>query len=400
MTADQPGLRWRPLFTRLLSEVDARTNTDWQAPTTAVDPMIYCDPHRYALERQRLFRRLPVCLGHADQIAEPGSVLALDLCGLPILLARHQDGSLRVLLNVCRHRGVRLVADDGVVCRKAGLTCPYHAWSYRLDGALAGVPRREAFLNLDREKLGLRQLPSIVRHGLVWTLLDTNTAPDDLNIPAYLGDIDSDLEAIGMGHHRFFRQHMSRRKTNWKLIIEAFLELYHVKRLHAGTIGSFFHDAASVSDCVGLHQRLLVARDRTTEIRDLPPEAWHPQVHGTLVHFVFPNSIIIYHPDYISHIGLFPSAPNETLFVHSMLTPHIPVNAAEEAHWARSFELIDEAVFNSEDLFICEQIQKGLESGANDRFVLGCLEQNISRFHTSLETALHGSSKMATFESK
>ena len=111
-------------------------------------------------------------------------------------------------------------------------------------------------------------------------------------------------------------------------------------------------------------------------------------MHGTLVHFIFPNSIIVYHPDYISHLGMFPSAPDETLFIHTMLTPKLPTDAKEEAHWARSFELMDGGVFNGEDLAICEQIQRGLSSGANDGLILGRLEQNLCRFHGNLDAAL------------
>ena len=101
-------------------------------------------------------------------------------------------------------------------------------------------------------------------------------------------------------------------------------------------------------------------------------------MHATLVHFVFPNSIFVYHPDYISHLGMFPNGVDETLFVHTMLIPEKPMDEKAEAHWQRSFELIDTAVFNSEDLVICEQIQRGLQSGAND----------LLHFHSTIETAL------------
>jgi phenylpropionate dioxygenase-like ring-hydroxylating dioxygenase large terminal subunit len=205
---------------------------------------------------------------------------------------------------------------------------------------------------------------------------------------AFLGPLDRDLEAIDLGGHRLYRQHAIKRAANWKLIVEAFIEIYHLTRLHAGTIGPFFADAVSVSDAVGPHIRFLAARDRTAEIRDLPPERWSPQHHGTLVHFVMPSSIFIYHPDYISHLGLFPSAPDETLFVHSMLTPDVPADDKAEAHWARSFELIDGNVFNNEDLPTCEQIQRGIGSGANERLIVGRLEQNLRRFHASLDVAL------------
>jgi phenylpropionate dioxygenase-like ring-hydroxylating dioxygenase large terminal subunit len=378
---------WQPLFERLLGELDDRSSPDWHTPPTTLDPAIYRDPERFAAERDRLFRRLPLCVGHVDQLAEPGSVLAFELCGVPVLLARGRDGELRAFLNVCRHRGARLVAEEGAVCRKQSFVCPYHAWTYRLDGSLAGVPRAEAFPDLERPALGLRPLPCAVRHGLIWVVLDpaTGTPPD---VAGHLGALDRELEAIGIGRHRFFRQHAVRRATNWKLIVDAFLEVYHVCRLHAGTIGPFFVDAVAVNDSVGRHVRSLIARERTSEIRSLPPQDWSPQMHGTLVHFIFPNSVLIYHPDYISHLGLFPSAPDETLFVHTMLIPEAPADEKAASHWQRSFELIDAGVFNKEDLVICEQIQRGLGCGANDALIVGRLEQNLQRFHSAVDAAL------------
>ena len=383
---DVAAPHWQPLFQRLLGEMDGRTSPDWQADEAGLAPALYIDPTRFARERERLFRRLPLCLGPVDQLREPGSVMAREICGVPVLITRTREGLVKVFLNVCRHRGARLVIDEGEPCKRQSLVCPYHGWTYRLDGSLAGLPRAEAFPTIEKHTLGLRELPSAVRHGMIWAVLDPAApAPD---IAAFLGPLDRDLEAIDLGGHRLYRQHAIKRTANWKLIVEAFLEIYHLTRLHAGTIGSFFADAVSVSDAVGPHIRFLAARERTAEIRDLPPERWSPQHHGTLVHFVMPSSIFIYHPDYISHLGLFPSAPDETLFVHSMLTPDVPEDDQAEAHWARSFELIDGKVFNSEDLPTCEQIQRGMGSGANERLIVGRLEQNLRRFHVSVEAAL------------
>src|SRR5262249_32809044 len=152
-----------------------------------------------------------------------GSLLAFELCGVPVLLARGRDGELRAFLNVCRHRGARLLVEQGTVCRKQSLVCPYHAWTYRLDGTLAGMPRSEAFPCLDRAELGLRKLPIAVRHGLIWIVLDpSHEGP--LDVTTHLGELDHELEAIGLARHRFYRQHAVRRATNWKLIVDAFLE--------------------------------------------------------------------------------------------------------------------------------------------------------------------------------
>lgn len=377
---------WQNIFQRLLGELDGRSSPDWQADEASLDPAIYLDDERFAREQARLFRRFPLCLGPADQLSEPGSVMAREICGVPVLMTRTREGAVKVLLNVCRHRGARLVVEENEPCRRQSLVCPYHGWAYRLDGSLAGVPRAEAFPTLDKYLTGLRELSSVVRHGMIWAMLDPAASLPDM--ASFLNGVDGDLEAAGLGGHRFYRQSVSRRATNWKLIVEAFLEIYHVTRLHAGTIGPFFADAVSVSDPLGPHIRFLAARDRTKEIRDLPPERWTLAEHGTLVHYVFPNTILIHHPDYLSHLGLFPIAPGETLFVHSMLTPHLPADDKSETHWARSFDLIDRGVFSGEDLPICEQIQRGLASGANDRLIVGRLEQNLKRFHASLDHAL------------
>lgn len=382
-----PAAPWQDLFERLRAELDQHASPDWQAPLTTLDPKVYYDAGRFQAEREQLFLKLPLCLGHADQLADPGAVLALDVCGVPVLMARGHDGELRVFLNVCRHRGARLVAQHAEVCRKNRLVCPYHAWTYRLDGSLAGVPRAEAFPDLEPDRLGLRELPSTVRHGLIWAVLDP-VADRGLDIAAYLGELDRDLDALGVARHCYYRQHAIRRATNWKLIVDAFLEVYHVRRLHAATVGPFFVDAVSVSEGVGPHLRFLAAREGTSEICALPPERWSPQTHATLVHLVFPNSVFVYHPDYISHLGMYPENADETLFVHTMLIPEKPTSDKAEDHWRRSFELMDTAVFNGEDLVVCEQIQSGLRSGANDALIIGRLEQNLRRFHASLDAAL------------
>lgn len=375
---------WQALFERLLEAMDASAPS--RPPQAFLDPAIYASTERFEAERSRIFRREPICLGHAAQFAEPGSVLAREILGVPLLIARGTDGRLRVFLNVCRHRGAALLEASDAVCTRRSLVCPYHAWTYRLDGSLANLPRRESFTDLDPTAHGLRELPSTVRHGLLFAMLDPGAPAVD--VAAWLGPVDDDLNALRLGEHHFFRQHAVRRATNWKLVMDAFIEVYHVKRLHAGTIGPYFADGLGVAETPGKHIRYLVARDTTAAIRDLPPQDWSPQVHATLVHLIFPNTIMVYHPDYVSHIGVYPEAADRSLFVHTMLVPEAPRDAKAQAHWARSFELIDGGVFHGEDLVVCESIQRGLTCGANERLVLGGLEGNLGHFHATVAAAL------------
>ncbi|HXD50253.1 MAG TPA: SRPBCC family protein, partial [Burkholderiales bacterium] len=229
---------------------------------------------------------------------------------------------------------------------------------------------------------------SVVRHGLIWAIMDPNQSAID--VPGFLGGIDDDLTALDLGSHRFFRQHARKRKTNWKLVMDAFQEVYHIKRLHAKTIAPYFLDIKSAGEGVGPHTRILVGRENLAEAKVLPPQAWDIRKHATLTHAIFPNTLIIYHPDYTSHLGMFPTAPDEILFVHTMFTPHEPRSEKERAHWERSFALLDGGVFGDEDLFISEQIQMGVNSGANDALLLGRFEHHLRRFHGEIEKHLRG----------
>jgi phenylpropionate dioxygenase-like ring-hydroxylating dioxygenase large terminal subunit len=378
---------WEGLFRRLMGEWGTPRAVRSDRREKPLAPSVYTDGDRYHAEIANLFRRLPLCLGHVDQLGTTGNVLARKILDLPILVVRDSAGTVRVFLNACRHRGVRLLAEQELPCQRSSLSCQYHGWTYGLDGALVSVPRRDAFPTLDVAARGLRQLPSAVRHGLIWVVLDL-ASPQPPDVAGYLGPLDVDLAALDIGNHRFFRQSAVLSKANWKLIVDAFIEFYHIKRLHAATIGQFFADSMATADHVGQHQRMLVARDCFPETLNLSPDQWSPRVHGTLVHFVFPNSIIVYHPDYISHMGIFPAAVDQTLFVHTVLTPELPQTEGARAHWERSFDLVDGKVFNKEDLFICQEIQLGLAAAANETFLLGHLEDNVRRFHETIDVAL------------
>lgn len=377
------------LFERLLAEVDQPDSVEWNESETTLDPAVYFDPDRYRLEIERIFRRVPLCLGHEDQLREPGSMIARDLFGLPLLIVRDRQGDINVLLNVCRHRGARIVPGQEEVCRKSSLSCPYHAWTYDLNGALRAVPyEAEAFPGLDRATRGLLRLPAAVRHGLIWAILDPRRS--EIDVPGFLGDIDDDLAALDLGSHRFFRQHAEKRATNWKLVMDAFQEVYHLKRLHSRTIGPFFTDTKSAGEGVGPHTRILVARDNFVEVRNQPRESWDIRNQATLTHAIFPNSLIIYHTSYTSHLGMFPTAPGEILFVHTMFTPHEARDEKELDRWERSFTLVNDGVFGAEDLYISEQIQLGIASGANETLLLGRFENHLHRFHDNVEAMLRG----------
>jgi len=301
--------------------------------------------------------------------------------------ARDDTGAIGTFLNVCRHRNTRLVAEEGSH-RLGAFVCPYHHWSYALDGRLKSIPRENCFLGLDRESLGLVAVPTEVRHGLIWILPDPGAAMD---LDAHLAGLDEDFDGFRLREATFFRRSVRRIACNWKLMQDAFLDGYPVVRLHRKTVGKFFPDGLSVSELEGEHVRSAVGRREIFEALELPASQWQLRHHATFSYTVFPNSVFVMHPDYTSHIALYPSGPDETVFVHSMLVLEPVRHEARRAHYDRSFDLIDRGVFAAEDIAVGVSAQKGIRSGANTTLLAGADEAALRLFHEALNAALEPS---------
>ena len=364
----------------------------------------YTDQQRFEAERKRLFLQRPLIIGHESQIPAPGDSIVYDWLGLPLITMRDKSGKLGTFMNVCRHRGMRLVQEQGQTCLRS-LVCPYHQWTYGLDGSLRNIPRRESFGEIDLPDRGLVALPTEVRNGLIWIKARPGEArpgearPGEarpgaaepagtMGLDQHLAGLDADLDEFALADYHFFRQNVRTVACNWKLIQDAFLDGYHVTRLHKDTVGAFFPDALSTSDRLGDHIRSAVARNEIAEAADCAGSELDLRHHATFAYTVFPNAIIIFHPDYTSVISLFPLSPDQTIFAHTMLVPRPPASAGEQDHFERSFELIDQGVFQAEDIFVSEGAQRGMRSGANRELLFGGLEESAVQFHQTIEREL------------
>ncbi|WP_165954321.1 aromatic ring-hydroxylating oxygenase subunit alpha [Seongchinamella unica] len=338
----------------------------------------YTDPKHFEREREKLFLQRPLLLAHETRIPDAGDAIVQDLLGLPVVTVRGADGNIQSFLNVCRHRGMRLVQGQGQV-RLRSFVCPYHQWTYGLDGGLRNIPRAESFLDVDKATLGLVELPTAVRNGLIWIQLTPGASMD---IDAHLAGLGDDLDYFKLGDFQYCQHSVREVAANWKLIQDAFLDGYHVTRLHRNTVGPFFPDALADSQFIGDHLRNAVARNEIAEAVGLPPgELGDLRPYATFSYTTFPNAVLVIQPDYTSIICLFPVAVDKTVFVHTMLVPHAPASDEERDHFRRSFELIDEGVFAAEDIFVAAGTQRGLDSGANDSLLFGGLEEAAIRFH-------------------
>jgi nitrite reductase/ring-hydroxylating ferredoxin subunit len=235
---------------------------------------IYTDPAHFEAERVGLLRRVPLPITASGMLAA-NSVFAHDDFGVPILLTRDDHGVLHAFLNACTHRGSKLVERGEPRCTRR-VACPFHAWTFTLDGRLLGVPRAETFPTLDKQAHGLRRLPVCEAGGIVWVGLDPDAPVDFSEVQ---GQIAHDFDAFGIPGMHVYGRRIFDLAANWKLLIETFLETYHVPPLHAKTVAPMFAPVPTLMSHFGPHTRQTVGRSQfTREMLDVDIDQVHKHV--------------------------------------------------------------------------------------------------------------------------
>ncbi len=363
---------------RIPAERDAHTD-----PIAATRPnAIFTSQDHFDLEQAKIFRRYPVPVTLSALLAEPGSAIANDGYGVPLLITRARDGVIRAFVNACQHKGAKIV-EDCEVHKQGRLSCPYHAWTYALDGKLVGVARADMFKDLDKTQRGLKELPAREWGGLVYVQLDGGE-PDWSNLSDQIAE---DFESLGIPTAHVYGRKTFELKANWKVVLEPFLEGYHVQRLHAASIGDLFVDAPNIVDLFGPNVRQLSGRvGYEPSMLDEDPAG---NIHKLITHAytAFPNCVVVTSQYYISVMLLKPRGVDQTTVEYFMLTPGPAETPKAREVFERSYELIVK-VFGGEDFRAAEISQAGLAAGVPQETVYCGLEENIVRYYDRLESLM------------
>jgi phenylpropionate dioxygenase-like ring-hydroxylating dioxygenase large terminal subunit len=378
---------------KLLSYLETRT--------TAMADEVYRNPvgdytcaQQAALEREVFFRRGPINLGLGCLLPNPGDWITHDYTGMPILLVRQPDRSLSAFLNVCRHRGARVV--EGCGSSADSFSCPYHGWTYALDGSLLARPDERSFAAIDRTTTRLRTLPLAEKYGLVWVC----PAPGPmLDIDRLLDGLATDFEAYGFDSFHHYQTRVLQRRINWKLAVDTFLESYHIGVLHPDTISPLFYANRSTFDDFGRNLRWILPRRTIGELRTVPEAQWDLVSQAAIVYLLFPNTVFVMAQDHLETWHMFPAGNgiDETRICVSLYTPQPALTESARRHWDNNFDLLVATVEN-QDFPVSEGIQRGFYSGAQDAIVFGRNEPALQHYHRAIKSALACGSKRSAGE--
>ena len=357
-----------------------------QAPVPAIEAKrpvsTFVGEEFFQAEQAHIFQKRAVPVTLSVMVQEPGTAFAHDGYGVPLVITRDREGVVHAFLNVCMHKGAKLVEDCDPV--KGGrMMCPYHAWTFGMDGALIGVARPETFVNLDKSKRNLVELPAKEAGGVIWVMLNRDATPDFSGMDA---QIAADMTAFDVPTAHVYGRKTFELRANWKLVLEPFLEGYHVQRLHARTVGPLFADVPNVVEKLGVNIRQISGKmNYTPECLDIPGENIHASV--THAYNIFPNCVVVTSPYYISVMFIMPKAKDRTIVDYYMLTRAPADNPKAVELYKKSYDMII-GVFGGEDFRAAEISQTGLETGAMDEVVYSGLEATIPIYYEILDSML------------
>lgn len=346
---------------------DRRNYAKATLPPLQAEPLpgwCYASPEFYKREIDRIFFRSWICLGREDALPDPGDYRTVELCGARLIVVRDQAGTIRVLNNVCRHRGMVLLEGSGNV---PAIRCPFHGWAYALDGSLRGAPSMEQTANFDRRDYGLLAYEVALWQGFVFARLE----PGGPGFEAVVGDLDRLVAAYDLPAMQTVRAKPFTVECNWKLFIEVFMEDYHLNVVHKSSIaGTYASHPPEVPTRVNgefatiwdKHQgtsALLTAEQHLAlpMIEGLPDAA-----QGTRYGWIYPSFAFAATVDCMWGFEVYPDGPART---HVVMNICFPATTVARPDFAEKFARYDKRwdALMAEDRVVLEGQQRGMSSG-------------------------------------
>lgn len=379
----------RELGRRTLALLDNKT-TDMAAHVMEEPLDGYRSPEQWERERRVIFGRHPMFVGLSRDLPQPRSWLTFDATGTPMLLTRDAGGRVHAFLNMCRHRGVRVV-EPGCGAQARRFVCPFHAWSYDIEGRLAGVTDAEGFAELDRDGRGLIELPVQERHGMIFAAAHPDATFD---LDEYLGGLAEQFASFGFETWQSVAPaHPHQVAANWKVAWGTHLETYHFTYLHKNTAGPLVYGNTSIADFYGDHALMTSTMRTVDELRERPEEQWRPvdDGHINLNYRLFPNlSLSVVSGERLEIFTIYPGdSLHETVAMHYAYRRTAPAGPAEAAKLEQEIRWACQTVVDQEDYAMAAKVGAALRAPYTPQtLVFGRNEPVMQHLTVSLRRAL------------
>lgn len=330
----------------------------------------YTDPDIYEAEKAAIFYKSWWCAGHKSQLLKPNSYLTTEIHEQGVVVTRGQDGTLRAFYNVCQHRGHEIAKGCGVAKR---LTCPYHAWTYNLDGSLHAARLTKAMPDFNASRFSLKPVRVEEFCGFIFVNLD----PDAMTLKEQSGGLEKEIRKYvpRIDDMVYVHRHSYDVKANWKVVVDNFLECYHCHPAHRDFVDLV--DMDSYRNIInGIYVSQISDAPKTTNAKAYSFKKGDIDF-GYAGWFLWPNLTLWVYPGEanISALIMIPKGPEQTLEHLDWFLPTQEVSP----QIADAMTYMDKTL-QPEDISLCESVQKGLKSqGYNQgRFVIDPAHPQLS----------------------
>jgi len=366
----------------------ASGKTDRARAPLSLDKAVYTDPDRYLAEKQNLFLRMPLVVGLSQDIPTPGDVMLYEAAGPSIIVGRSKDGSVRAFRNVCTHRAAKLLLGQEASCqRKARLTCPFHAWTFDLDGKLIAQPGKEGFAG--HQDGGRDLLPVAVREwaGLIFVQIE-----GDMDLSSHLAEFAPVLEMMELDKAEPVKRGHIDTPSNWKYALDTYGEGYHFASLHPNNIGITHLSDVALFTAFGRHHRISFPDKSMVRLADIPLEDWPITDYGG-VHFLFPNTVIFVGSvepgkTFVQIFRLFPLSVGQ---MRCQFAVYAPGGVRDEAHRLETemgYDMTEQVVRTEDYAQAAQSYANLLEAPEGFRVILGTNEIALQRLHRNVADAI------------
>ena len=345
-------------------------------------------PQLLAQEQNVFFRNTPLCMGLSSELPEPNTYWSDSATGIPILMVRDGEGQFRAYANVCRHRGSPVVSEGRG--SKDRFICPFHAWTYGIDGSLLAVYKNRHFGNVSSMDLPLVALPSAEMYGTLWV---RPTEGDPIDVDECLAGLQDDLIHWKLSDHPHAGMQVIDARINWKLGLDSYGEIYHLNILHAKTVAKEILGNLQTFESFNKNLRMVFANRKFNLIRMLIPDPgrWPYKQLTSTVYFLYPNVIVLVDAFGIDFLRLFPleDSPSKSRTIHTwyidpMVQQHLTDNEISYEHRLRTFR----DVVEKEDYAMLEDVQINAERRVPSEIVLGRNEAALQHFRNAHRSGL------------